>query len=38
MVELLGYLASALVLCAFCTKTMVPLRVFAIGSNVAFIG
>jgi CRP-like cAMP-binding protein len=38
MIELVGYLASALVLCTFCTKTMVPLRIFAIASNVAFIG
>lgn len=33
----LGYLASALVLCTFCTKTMMPLRTIALGSNVAFI-
>jgi CRP/FNR family transcriptional regulator, cyclic AMP receptor protein len=38
MIEFVGYLASALVLCTFCTKTMVPLRVFAIASNVAFVG
>jgi CRP/FNR family cyclic AMP-dependent transcriptional regulator len=38
MIELVGYLASALVLCTFCTRTMVPLRVFAIASNLAFIG
>lgn len=38
MIELVGYLASLLVLCTFCTKTMVPLRIFAIGSNLAFIG
>jgi CRP/FNR family cyclic AMP-dependent transcriptional regulator len=38
MIELVGYLASALVLCTFCTRTMVPLRIFAIASNLAFIG
>jgi CRP/FNR family transcriptional regulator, cyclic AMP receptor protein len=32
-----GYLASALVLATFCMKTMVPLRVAAICSNVAFV-
>ena len=37
MIELLGYIASALVLCAFCTKTMVLLRLFAIASNATFI-
>ncbi len=33
----IGYLASALVLCTFLTRTMMPLRVIALGSNVAFI-
>ena len=37
MSEYLGYLASVLVLCTFCTKTMMPLRIIALGSNVAFI-
>jgi CRP/FNR family cyclic AMP-dependent transcriptional regulator len=32
-----GYSASALVLATFCMKTMIPLRVAAIFSNVAFI-
>jgi CRP/FNR family cyclic AMP-dependent transcriptional regulator len=32
-----GYLASALVLCTFLTRTMMPLRCIALGSNVAFI-
>jgi CRP/FNR family cyclic AMP-dependent transcriptional regulator len=32
-----GYLASALVLCTFLTRTMLPLRFVALGSNVAFI-
>ena len=32
-----GYLASALVLATFCMKTMIPLRMAAIFSNVAFI-
>jgi hypothetical protein len=35
--ETIGYLASALVFLTFCMKTMVPLRVVAIASNVAFI-
>jgi len=35
--ELVGYLASSLVLAAFCVRDMVPLRVLAIGSNLAFI-
>ena len=33
----IGYLASALVLCTFLTRTMMPLRVIALGSNLAFI-
>ena len=32
-----GYLASALVLCTFLTRTMKPLRCIALRSNVAFI-
>jgi CRP/FNR family cyclic AMP-dependent transcriptional regulator len=32
-----GYFASALVLCTFLTRTMIPLRSIALGSNVAFI-
>lgn len=35
--ELIGFLASALVLLTFSMKTMLPLRLVAIGSNVAFI-
>lgn len=35
--EGLGYLASLLVFTAFCMKTMVPLRMVAIASNLAFI-
>jgi hypothetical protein len=37
-VEALGYLAAALVFSSFCMKRMVPLRLAAIVSNVAFIG
>lgn len=33
----LGYLAASLVLATFCAKTMVPLRMLAIASNLAFI-
>jgi hypothetical protein len=36
-VELVGYLASALVFVTFYMKTTVPLRLIAIASNVAFI-
>ena len=36
-IELSGYLASALVFLAFYMKTMIPLRLVAILSNVAFI-
>jgi hypothetical protein len=32
-----GYLASALVFATFCVRTMIPLRLIAISSNVAFI-
>lgn len=35
--EFAGYLASLLVFAAFYMKTMVPLRIVGIGSNVAFI-
>ena len=35
--DLLGYLASLLVLATFCMRRMVALRLLAIGSNVAFI-
>ncbi|MEM6355625.1 MAG: cyclic nucleotide-binding domain-containing protein [Pseudomonadota bacterium] len=35
--EIAGYLASALVFLTFCMKTLIPLRVLAILSNVAFI-
>lgn len=36
-VEAAGYFASALVFATFCMKTMIPLRLAAIASNVAFI-
>ena len=35
--DLIGYLASALVLAAFCMRNMTVLRGVAIASNVAFI-
>lgn len=35
--EAAGYLGSGLVFVTFCMKTMIPLRVIAISSNVAFI-
>jgi len=34
----LGYVAASLVLATFTAKSMVSLRVLAIGSNLAFIG
>ncbi len=37
-VEILGYLAAGLVFTTFYMKTMLPLRVVAIASNLAFIG
>ena len=36
-IEAIGYLASALVLAAFCMRDMVALRCTAIASNLAFI-
>jgi CRP/FNR family cyclic AMP-dependent transcriptional regulator len=36
-IELAGYLASALVFLTFYMKTMIPLRVVGILSNVAFM-
>lgn len=36
-IELAGYLACGLVFLTFCMKTLIPLRVLAIVSNVAFI-
>lgn len=37
-VDAVGYAASLLVFATFCMRTMIPLRVVAIGSNVCFIG
>lgn len=36
-VEIAGYIASALVFATFCMKTMIPLRIAAIVSNLVFI-
>ena len=36
-IEAIGYLASVLVLAAFCMRGMVGLRCMAIASNLAFI-
>jgi hypothetical protein len=38
LVEIVGYLASALVFATFCVKAMTPLRLVAIASNIAFLG
>jgi hypothetical protein len=35
--QLMGYLACALVFATFCMRAMLPLRLIAIGSNVAFV-
>jgi hypothetical protein len=35
--DAVGYLASALVLAAFCMKDMIPLRIVAVCSNIAFL-
>ena len=35
--DIIGYLASALVFATFYVRTMMPLRMLAIGSNIAFI-
>ena len=37
-VDILGYLASLLVLATFCMRGMVTLRLMAIVSNLVFIG
>ena len=37
-VDAAGYLASILVFATFCMRTMIALRLAAIGSNVCFIG
>jgi hypothetical protein len=36
-VDAVGYIASGLVLAAFCMKDMIPLRLVAICSNIAFL-
>jgi CRP/FNR family cyclic AMP-dependent transcriptional regulator len=35
--EIFGYLASGLVFTSFCMKTMIPLRLVAVASNLAFM-
>ena len=35
--DLLGWVASSLVFATFCAREMLPLRVLAIASNIAFI-
>ena len=37
LLEAVGFLASGLVIAAFCMKDLVPLRVTALASNVAFL-
>jgi CRP/FNR family cyclic AMP-dependent transcriptional regulator len=37
LLDLVGYLAAALVLAAFCMREMVPLRIAALCSNLVFI-
>jgi hypothetical protein len=35
--QIIGYVAAALVFCTFCMRTMLPLRLVGIASNVAFL-
>ncbi|MBQ0822302.1 hypothetical protein KBI52_19110 [Microvirga sp. HBU67558] len=37
-IDLMGYAASGLTLATFAQRTMLPMRVMAIGANVCFIG
>ncbi|MEM1378138.1 MAG: cyclic nucleotide-binding domain-containing protein, partial [Pseudomonadota bacterium] len=37
LIDLVGYLAAALVFLTFSMKTLMPLRLIAIASNVAFL-
>jgi CRP/FNR family transcriptional regulator, cyclic AMP receptor protein len=36
-IDAIGYLASTLVFATFCMRTMIPLRVVAIASNICFV-
>jgi hypothetical protein len=36
-IDLVGYAASSVVLATFCMKTMRPLRILALASNVLFV-
>jgi len=38
LVDVLGYAASGLTLATFAQRTMLPMRIMAIGANVCFIG
>ena len=35
--DIIGVIASSLVLMTFCMRAMLPLRVLGMGSNIAFI-
>ena len=37
-IDVLGYVASVLTLATFAQRTMLPMRLLAIGANVCFIG
>lgn len=37
-VDVLGYAASGLTLATFAQRTMLPMRILALGANVCFIG
>ncbi len=37
-IEVLGYAASGLTLATFVQRSMLPMRIFALGANVCFIG
>jgi hypothetical protein len=37
-IDILGYAASGMTLATFAQRTMLPMRIMALGSNVCFIG
>jgi len=37
-IDVMGYAASSLTLATFAQRTMLPMRVMAIGANICFIG
>lgn len=37
-IDVLGYAASGMILATFAQRTMLPMRIMALGSNICFIG